>query len=205
MIKNVIFDFGQVLVHFDPEYMTSVYVGDKEDISLVSSVVFDRLYWDRLDEGTISDEEVIALSLARLPDRLHEDARNVYKNWIYNIPEVDGMGELIEYIKKEYEVGVFLLSNISEGFAKHEHEIPILKAIDGCVFSAVCGLTKPDTKIFDYICNKYGLLPEETVFIDDNEANVKSAESVGIRSFLFQKNAAELKVWLDCMLKEKNA
>ena len=43
MIKNVIFDFGQVLVYFQPEYMCSVYTDNKEDIELLSEVLFDSV------------------------------------------------------------------------------------------------------------------------------------------------------------------
>ena len=60
MIKNVVFDFGQVLVRFEPSYMVGQYVSDPIDAKLLEEVVFDRLYWDRLDAGTISNEEVIA-------------------------------------------------------------------------------------------------------------------------------------------------
>ena len=70
MIKNVIFDFGQVLVHFEPEYMVRQYVTDEDDVKLLSQVIFDRLYWDRLDLGTITDEETIKLCRERLPQRL---------------------------------------------------------------------------------------------------------------------------------------
>ena len=43
MIKNVVFDFGQVLVRFEPEYMTGQYIKDENDIKLMSQVLFDRL------------------------------------------------------------------------------------------------------------------------------------------------------------------
>ena len=58
-IKNVIFDFGQVLVHFEPSYMVGVYCEDEDDKSLLEEVVFDRVYWDELDKGTLSDESAI--------------------------------------------------------------------------------------------------------------------------------------------------
>ena len=61
MIKNVVFDFGQVLVHFDPKYMTEQYVKNTEDAKLVEEVVFDRMYWDKLDLGTISNEETVSI------------------------------------------------------------------------------------------------------------------------------------------------
>ena len=80
MIKNIIFDFGQVLVHFVPEYMVKQYVTEPEDVKLLSEVVFDRLYWDRLDLGTITDEETIALCRERLPQRLWDAAEKIHWN-----------------------------------------------------------------------------------------------------------------------------
>jgi putative hydrolase of the HAD superfamily len=59
MIKNFIFDFGKVMVHFEPEYMVGKYVDDADDAKLLGEVIFDRLYWDKLDAGTITDEQVI--------------------------------------------------------------------------------------------------------------------------------------------------
>ena len=67
-IKTVVFDFGQVMVHFEPSYMVSKYVSDKNDAELLKTVIFDRLYWDRLDEGTITDYEVISECKKRLPE-----------------------------------------------------------------------------------------------------------------------------------------
>ena len=196
MIKNVIFDFGQVLVHFEPEYMTRQYIKNEEDVKLAKDVIFDRLYWDRLDAGTIPEEEVISGIKERLPERLHENAIAAYTNWIYNIPEIEGMSEIIGYLK-EKGIKIYLLSNISTYFAEHSSEINILKNIDGCVFSAVCGFIKPDRDIFSHICDKYSLTPSETVFVDDNEANIKGAESFGIKGYLFKKDPDNLKAWLD--------
>ncbi len=203
MIKNVVFDFGQVLVHFEPEYMTGRYIKNKEDVELVKDIVFDRLYWDRLDEGTISDKEVIERVCSRLPDRLHEAATKIYDNWLYNLPEIEGMRELVSYIKERYGVKTFILSNISKTFAEHSDEIPIIEEIDNCVFSAICGFVKPSREIFEHLCTKYSLLPEETVFIDDSEKNCEGAENFGIRTFLFKKNVNELKLWFDDILSRK--
>ncbi len=72
MIKNFIFDFGEVLVKFDTEYMTSRYIKNLDDVKLVEAVVFDRLYWDKLDEGSITDEEVKQGLRSRLPENLRK-------------------------------------------------------------------------------------------------------------------------------------
>ncbi len=201
MIKNVVFDFGQVLVHFVPEYMVRQYVTNEDDVKLLSEVVFDRLYWDRLDLGTITDEETISLCRERLPKRLWEVAEKIHWNWIYNIPEIDGMKALMKYIKERYGVGVFVLSNISHYFANHSHEIDILKESDGCIFSAHLGITKPDHRIFAHMCQKFDLKPEETVFVDDNENNIKSSIEFGLNGYLFDGDSKRLKEYFDKVLK----
>ena len=200
MIKNVVFDYGQVLIHFEPEYMASRYIEGEEDLKLATPIIFDRAYWDRLDDDTITDEEVVEGFLARLPERLHEKAKLIYDNWMYNNPEVEGMKELISYIKEKYGVKTYLLSNISKTFAKRSGDFPVLKMLDGCVFSGACQKAKPNREIFEHLLEKFGLEAGETVFIDDNENNVKMAESMGIKTFQFNMNVDELKKWLDDIL-----
>ena len=196
MHNKFIFDFGQVLVHFNPEIIVRPYISDKDDSNLVQRVLFDRLYWDRLDAGTIEDEEVIRLSCGRLPERLHNSVREIYENWYYNIPEVDGMRELLSDIKKGGGK-LYLLSNISKGFAEHSHEIEILKPFDGMVFSATCGYTKPSIEIFNYICKKYDLEPNETLYIDDNKKNIEGGQSIGLKTYLFDGNTSELRAAIE--------
>ena len=201
MIKNVVFDFGQVLVHFEPEYMVRQYVSEPEDVKLLSEVVFDRLYWDRLDLGTITDEDTIEQCRTRLPQRLWGVAEKIHWNWIYNIPEIEGMKSLIKYIKESYGVGVYVLSNISHYFADHSREVDILSLADGCIFSARIGITKPDHRIFDHMCKTFNLNPSETVFVDDNEKNIKSSIDFGLQGYLFDGDAQRLKKYFDEALK----
>lgn len=200
MIKNVVFDFGQVMVRFEPSYMVGRYVDNKDDAALLEEVVFDRLYWDKLDSGDISDDEVVSACRERLPERLWQVAERIYFDWIFNLPEIDGMRELVRYIKRQYGVRVLLLSNISTYFAEHADEIDVLREFEACVFSAVIGKVKPSADIFEYVCQKYGMLAEETVFVDDNPYNIKGAQSVGITGYLFDGDADKLKAYLDGVL-----
>ena len=190
-MKNIIFDFGQVLVHFDPIYMTSRYVPEKEDIDLVAEVLFDRLYWDKLDAGTISDADVVRLASERVPERLRQPLEKIYYNWIYNIPEIDGMRDAIDICRKK-GFGIYLLSNISNYFADRKDDIPILSLLDGFVFSAKCGFVKPSAEIFAYTCKKFDLVPSETLFIDDSEKNAAGAKKFGINAYLFDGDAKKL-------------
>ena len=195
MIKNVIFDFGKVLVDFEPTYMTSRYIDNIEDIKLVSDVLFDRLYWDRLDAGTISDSEVISKSCKRLPQRLHQKVADIYNNWMYNLPEIYGMRELLQKLLDK-GVRLFLLSNISEGFAKKSSEFSILSYFERCFFSAVCGLTKPSAEIFNYLLNECGIKSEATLFVDDSQKNILGAKGAGISTYLFDGDSKKLESFL---------
>ena len=201
MIRNVVFDFGQVMVHFEPAYMVAKYIDDPTDCALMEEVLFDRLYWDKLDQGTITNEEVIAASRARLPKHLHDAVETIYYNWIYNIPEIEGMRELVRELRGK-GFHVYLLSNISTYFAAHAHEIPCLAEFEDCVFSAVCGKVKPNAEIFAYLCGRNGLNPTECVFVDDNPANIAGAEAFGIHGYLFDGDVKKLTEYLNKLLEE---
>ena len=197
MLKNVVFDFGNVLVRYDPAYMVGKYVKDEADAALLREVVFDRLYWDKLDAGTVSDSEVLEACKKRLPERLHKISGEIYYNWIYNLPEIEGMNGLLLHLKSKYGMPLYLLSNISVYFAEHAGEIPILSHFDKCVFSAVCGKIKPNRDIFEYLCAECGLEPGQTVFVDDNPGNIAGAEAFGIKGYLFDGETKKLKKYID--------
>jgi len=192
MIEQVIFDFGQVLVRFDPPSMVAAYIADPEDAALLTEVVFDRLYWDALDAGTITDEQALEAVCARLPQRLHAVAREIHWNWIRMLPEIDGMDALLTELKVA-GVPLYLLSNISAYFAENSHTIPILRHFDRCVFSAVCGFVKPDAAMFDYVCRTCSCDPAHTLFIDDNEQNIRAAVRFGLQGYRFDGDASALK------------
>ena len=199
-IKNIIFDFGQVLVYFQTKYMVDTFTENEEDRKLLSQVVFDRLYWDRLDSGTISDEETVKLCKERLPKRLHGLCEKIYYGWIYNIPEIEGMRELLKYLKATYNVKLYLLSNISKYFSSHKDEIPILKELDGYVFSGEIGITKPSDEIFKHLLEKFNLKAEECIIVDDRIDNIEGAIRNGLNGYVFDGSASKLKEYLDNVL-----
>ena len=203
MIKNVVFDFGQVLIQFVPSYIISQYTTDSDDASLLEEVLFDRLYWDRLDDGSIDNEQILSHSASRLPDRLHDTARRILYGWTNNLPEIDGMHDLVVDLKNQYGVKLVLLSNIADYFADHISEFPILSHFDGYVLSGVCKRVKPRPEIFAYLCEQFDLVPSETVFVDDNPANIAGARDFGINAYLFDGDSARLRAYLDQVIEKK--
>ena len=196
MYKNIIFDYGQVIISFDPYYMTKVYVEDEKTAQELSEIIFDRVYWDKLDNGSISDEEVKAAFKKRIPDEYYDTACKVYDNWYYNNPMIEGTGELIKELKMR-GARIYLLSNISIGFSQNYMKIPkvseILSLFDGLVFSGPIGLNKPNKEIFDYLLKKYNLMAEDCVFIDDSEKNIIGANAVGINTIHFTGDTEKLR------------
>ena len=199
MIKNIIFDFGRVIVDFDESKMTRAYVKDEALVPMVRDVVFDRLYWDPLDIGNITDGEVKAAFSARLPEALVPLAHAVYDNWIDNVDLVFGIEEAIR-AAREHAEGLYLLSNISIKFAEEYKEYPVMRRVlapfDGLVFSGPLHMIKPDAKIFHYLLDTYGLKAEECLFIDDSIKNTTGAEAVGIHTYLFDGDTARLTAYI---------
>ena len=196
MIKNYIFDFGNVLTQFSPRSMTAPYVDNEKDIQIISEAVFDRLYWDRLDRGTITDDEVKAALRKRLSGDMGEVACRVYDDWIVNLTPIDGMEQLVRDIKDAGN-GLYLLSDISRGFAQDYGRSRWIKELfslfDGFVFSGVVGMVKPQREIFEHLLSTYDLAGDECIFIDDRVQNVEGAERMGIHGYRFDGNAEKLR------------
>lgn len=196
MIKNVIFDFGNVLGRYMPEEMAAAIVSDPVAAATICPVLFDRLYWDKLDDNRITDDEVKEAVCARLPQEYHADACRIYDSWHTLMPPVPGMSQLVADIKAQGG-RIYLLSNISVGFAEHYHEVAWIRDLfslfDGLVFSGPIGMAKPHRDIFEYILNHYDLRAEECVFIDDTPKNITACEAVGIRGILFDGDANKVR------------
>lgn len=199
MFQNYIFDFGQVLIHFVPHRIVSDFEKNPQRAELLTRVLFDRLYWGSLDAGNISDEELIRKACLRLPDQLHQKAVEIYDNWFQTRPQIQGMEEVVDEIKKSGKK-LYLLSNISAGFAKNYHKTPhlnrLLGKFDGHVFSGVVHMVKPQEGIYRHLLEKYSLDPKECLFIDDSQKNLDGAARLGIRGYLFDGDAEKLRKYI---------
>ncbi len=200
VIKNYIFDFGNVLAEFYPDRLTAPFVTDEEIKKQISDVVFDRAYWDRLDSDSITEDEVKKAISGRLPENLGEIACRVFDNWIKNITPVKKMQQLIYDIQKT-DKKLYLLSNISIRFANSYTEVEWIKELldcfDGLVFSGIVGKVKPGREIFEHLLENFDLKADECLFIDDNAENIEGAKAVGIQGYLFDGSADKLRKYLE--------
>lgn len=200
MIFNTfVFDFGQVIGKFDEYELASHFAGNPEDIKLLREVFYDRSHWDLLDRGAVTDDEVKEIFHRKLPAHLHDCADSFYDNWIETVPVVDGMDVLIKDLKSA-GAKLYLLSNISVQFSEHYVDSPWLKELfglfDGLVFSGPIKIVKPQPEIFEYLTKKFAIDPKQSLFIDDNSANIEAGKKAGYQTYLFDGDSDALRRYI---------
>ena len=191
MIKNIIFDFGNVLVQWHPELVYREYFGDEAKAWWFLRHVADMDFRQRIDAGESLDD-CIREKQAQYPE--YEQAVELYRSkWREMLTdEVPGMREVIlELRSKNYEI--FGLTNWSmETFPEAREHFGILQMIDRYVVSGAEGLVKPDPRLFQVLLDRYGLKTEDCIFVDDNPDNVAAAKDIGMQGILFT-NAEKLR------------
>ena len=199
MIRNIIFDFGNVLGWTLADVTTRTYVSDEEEQKLIRQAVFDPKDWDCLNRGTMTDEEMLDKICSRLPEQLREDACIVYNNWTNTATPVPGMIRLVRELR-EKGYRMYLLSNATKTFSEKYKDIPwmvsVLEQFDGLVFSAKVGMAKPDDAIYQYVLDTYNLNAEETLFVDDYKENAEAATRLGIHGYVFDQDVEKLRKYI---------
>ena len=182
MIKNIVFDFGNVIVKFNKEEILSKFTNNKDEQQFLIDNVINSPEWllyGLLDTGMINIEEAITLINDRTNHQYDTLVEEFMLNYRYHLKE---NGDIINLIKKLKNNGykLYLLSNICKEV--HEaHKDIINELFDGTILSYKINMIKPYKSIFKYALDKYNLDPSETLFIDDRSDNVETANSLGIK------------------------
>ena len=184
MIRNIIFDFGSVLVDWNPHYLFDGYFGDADKASWFLDHICTN-EWNRQFDGGKPFAEGIAELKAEHPAWAREI--DVYwTDWEKMMGgPIPGMYELVSDLKAA-GYGVYGLTNwSSETFYRIEKNYPVFTLLDGKVVSGDVRLLKPDAAIFHCLLDKYGLKAEESLFIDDTLSNVEGARAAGLSALPF--------------------
>ncbi len=192
MIKNIIFDMGNVLLRYDPEVCLNRFVKREEDRALIRRELFEGPEWVQGDLGHITDEQRFDGVSRRVPQELHTELRQCAEQWHMCMEPVHGAKEFCAYAK-EQGYRLYVLSNASSSFYQYFPRFAPFEYFDGLVVSCDIHIVKPDIRIYQYLLETYGLAPEECFFIDDMAANVEGARKAGISGAVFGGDFEEIR------------
>lgn len=183
MIKNVIFDIGMVLVNFHWE-ATMKELGIPEDaINTLGQNMIHHKLWHELDLALIPEEQIIE-NFKKITPECSEYIDLFFNNMDEVVTMFEGADDFIKHLK-EKGYNVYLLSNYpARMFELHKKRFHFYPYVDGEVVSFQYNITKPDPKIYELICNKYDLNPQECIFLDDRQENIDAAISYGMQGFV---------------------
>lgn len=180
MVKNIIFDLGNVVLKYDNLAYLRSKVEDNDKIDKLRDIIFGGPEWIMLDEGTITEETAIE-QICRNNPELEADIRNVFDNWYSLLEPIESAVEIISELKeKGYKL--FFLSNFHDkAFQVVVEEYPFFTLFDGGIASYREKIIKPNLEIYRKLLDGYKLKPEECIFIDDVNENIIAGEQVGIK------------------------
>lgn len=181
VIRNVVFDVGNVLVGFRSRNMLRDHGMDEERSTEFARCVFMDPLWKEFDLENMSFEEVVRAYMDKYP-HLSEDVRwFMDHSELMAVPRPDVWEKVHELKAAGYRL--YILSNYSSVFfPKHTQGAAFLDDMDGKVISYELHVVKPDEAIYRCLLERYGLKAEECIFFDDLAANVEAAIRIGMQS-----------------------
>lgn len=185
MIKNLVFDVGNVLMSYDAEAYMKRLGFDEKTRDVVSRAMFQNPLWDETDRGVMSDRELEEGFVRNAPAEYEGAVRLAYQRASETISLLPYATEWVKEMK-ERGYRLYILSNYSRKIYRETVDMmEFLPYMDGALFSYQCHLIKPQLQIYRYLCDTFRLVPDETVFLDDREDNVQGAVRAGIHAIRF--------------------
>ncbi len=180
MIKNIIFDLGNVLLNFQPKEYLKKKGLEGECLEFVYKEIFLSREWVELDRGTMNREEAFSIITSRNPDKREflMSFSNFEEILTPILPNVAVLKELKSRGYKTY----YLTNYHKEAFQFAYSNFDFFRSFDGGVVSADVKFIKPDHQIYLCLKDKYSLIPEESLFIDDHQKNVEAAAELGFNT-----------------------
>lgn len=182
VIKNLIFDVGNVLLEYRWYQMLLDCGLTEEEAKEARILIFENKLWSEFDLGNLATQEIIDLYCKELPQ--YEEVLR----WFFGHLECmhiarEDVWERVHALK-EKGYRIYLLSNYSKDFFEvHTKGASFMDDIDGKVVSYEIHEMKPDKVIYEHLLSKYDLKPAESVFFDDRPENTAAAEELGIKSY----------------------
>ena len=186
MIRNMVFDIGNVLMDFRWKgYMRSLFGEDETLIQTINQGIWHNGCWAAMDKGEMDGAATLRSAVAFAPQYEKEikltldSVAHAFHKFEYSIPWIQEL--------KRMGLNVYYLSNYSAfSVAANPDVLDFIPYMDGGVFSFEVKAVKPEPEIYRCLCDKYGLKPEDCLFTDDVPANVNGAQACGFQGIVFE-------------------
>ncbi len=195
MIKTIIFDIGNVLAGFAWKPYFEKFGYSKEILERIGKATVESSVWDSYDRGAMTDDELMNAFIENDPGiekELRESLSNIHGMLVKYDYAVPWVKEL-----KANGYQVLVLSNFSnKAYHDCKDVLEFLDYVDGGILSFRDKVVKPEPEIYQLLIERYQLVPQECVFLDDTQRNLVAAEAFGIHTIHFtdrEKAIEELK------------
>lgn len=185
MIRNIIFDIGNVLTDFRWKAFLEDKGFDERTVERIGKASVQTPLWNEIDRG-VWDLEKLMQEFIKLDPEIESELRMAYGNVKGMVTKRD---YAIPWIKELKARGyrTYYLSNFSyKAYVDCMDALDFLPYMDGGILSYREKIIKPDPAIYRLLLSRYSLDAQESVFLDDTEANVAGAEGVGIHGICFR-------------------
>ena len=183
-INAIIFDIGNVLISWDPKNLYKKLIADKEELDWFCTHVVN-LEWHTHHDAGLPMQEGIKNLTAKHPD--YRDLIAAFDTrWAETIgEEIAGMLDIMQSLSTQ-NIPQFAITNYSaEKYPEFERDYAFAGHFKDVVVSGREGIVKPAPAIYELAIERFGITPEQTLFIDDREENIHAAAKFGIQGHVF--------------------
>ena len=184
MIKTIIFDIGNVLAGFAWKPYFEKFGYSKETLERIAKATVESDVWASYDRGAMTDDELMEAFIQNDP--------GIEKELRESLTTIQGMlvkyDYAVSWVKELKEKGyqVLVLSNFSHrAYEDCQDVLEFLDYVDGGILSFREKVVKPEPEIYQLLIDRYQLVSEECVFLDDTQKNLTAAEEFGIHTIHF--------------------
>ena len=192
MIKNIIFDLGNVIINYNQKKIINNFTEKEEEIKYIYDEIFHAPEWTLMDLGDITNDEAIEIINKRNEFKYEKLTQEFLHEWYKKQPINRDIVEIAKILKNN-GYNLFVLSNMANQTYEYFKNDEFFSLCTGIVISAHEHVKKPDEKVYRLLLNRYNLNAEECLFIDDDDSgkNYETANKIGIKGRRIVPNRAK--------------
>ena len=192
MIKNIIFDLGNVIINYNQNKIINNFTEKEEEIKYIYDEIFHAPEWTLMDLGDITNDEAIEIINKRNEFKYEKLTQEFLHEWYKKQPINRDIVEIAKILKNN-GYNLFVLSNMANQTYEYFKNDEFFSLCTGIVISAHEHVKKPDEKVYRLLLDRYNLNAEECLFIDDDDSgkNYETANKIGIKGRRIMPNQAE--------------